>query len=126
MKADGVHVFLQARLELPTPLTVLTLSSQLESLPPFATRIPTLEELVLPDFESNALDVRGMASLRTVCFSGTPPEGVTKWADQRHPIALVHDDGNPIDLNTRPAVPINADRPRVEDGSGSNHWPTDP
>lgn len=102
-EAGGMEAFLQARVPMNPPLEQLTLSSDLNLLPAFLRQIPTLNELVLPDYDSATIDLSGMAALRTVCFSGEVPELETVVIPHGQTIRLENAEGAEITPVDTPA-----------------------
>lgn len=97
-EAGGMSAFLAARLAVMPPLEHLTLSSELEAVSPFVWHIPTLQELVLPNFEGDCIDLRGLHALHTVCFSGDVPDQVAVRMPDDRTVRLENGDGEELVL----------------------------
>lgn len=104
-KFVGMDVFLAARNGLSPPLTVLTLSQELEAVPSFASQIPTLRELVLPYYVGEKLDLSGMPALEAVWFTGEAPEDLDLTYFPGQNVRLLDGDGET--LNAAPAPTAN-------------------
>lgn len=108
-EVEGMEIFLHARVPMKPPLEKLLLSSGLDMLPAFLRQIPTLNVLVVPDYDSASIDLTGMPALHTVYFSGEVPELQTVFIPQGQTIRVMDDEGHEITLTSTPgdAAPAN-------------------